>query len=418
MIRLVHADEVDRLVDILANAYPRSMPSQVQRDEAVSEIRQGQDTPGRPKYYGVYRDGELQGGMELYDFRMNLAGTIVDAGGIGSVAVDLVHKKEHIAKELLEGFLTHYRNKGVSMAILYAFRTDFYARMGFGQGPQMFQYRLRPEQFAKGPSKAHIVRLTGTADDKQQLKHYYQRQVECTHGLIERTDREIDALFSTPATLVFGYRDDGRLKGYMTGKFRPEHPDNGLSNNLHVDELFYESPEVLDEFFTFLHSQADQCRHIVVATHDPDFYHLFGDSRDNSDAATHGGAYTMSSAAATGLMYRVTDPAALFRDLANRDFGGASLCIRFVLDDTFIPANSRPFTVRFGQGRAEWLGDATEVDGTVHMGIGAFSSLVMGVVPFRKLATYGLAKISDASLAPALERIFEIGEPPVCVTHF
>ena len=55
--------------------------------------------------YGVFRDGKMVGIYRNFDFTMNVRGNLVPAGGLGMVAVDLTHKKEHIAKEIVESFL-------------------------------------------------------------------------------------------------------------------------------------------------------------------------------------------------------------------------------------------------------------------------------------------------------------------------
>ena len=47
-----------------------------------------------------------------------------------------------------------------------------------------------------------------------------------------------------------------------------------------------------------------------------------------------------------------------------------------------------------------------------------FSSLVMGVVDFRSLWTYGLATVSDTTKVGALYRLFHSREKPVMMEEF
>jgi len=51
-------------------------------------------------FYGYYNDkNELVGGMRIHDYQMYFNNRKkLRAGGIGLVAVDLLHKKEKIAK--------------------------------------------------------------------------------------------------------------------------------------------------------------------------------------------------------------------------------------------------------------------------------------------------------------------------------
>src|SRR6056297_2104074 len=52
--------------------------------------------------YGIFEANNLVGGMKLHDFEMNYFGQKFTAGGIGGIAVDLLHKKEKICKTLME----------------------------------------------------------------------------------------------------------------------------------------------------------------------------------------------------------------------------------------------------------------------------------------------------------------------------
>ena len=85
-------------------------------------------------FHGCYRNDQLIGMMRWHDLSMNVHGTQMLTGGIGMVAVDLLHKKEKVAKTMLEGFIGSYRERGVSLVSLYPFRVDFYKQMGFGVG--------------------------------------------------------------------------------------------------------------------------------------------------------------------------------------------------------------------------------------------------------------------------------------------
>ena len=418
MIRKIAPDDIETLVGVLADAYPGwGLAGREERQRLAESVQKVQNGPLERKYYGLFRDEGLIGAMRLFDFRMNLFGRLVDAGGVGLVAVDLLHKKEHAAKDLMTYFLQHYRRKKAPIALLYAFRTDFYQQMGFGQGPLMYQYKIPPERFPKGSSKSHIVRLHGDEADKQALKAYYRALVARTHGLIEKTDPEVDAMFSSPKNVVWAYRDGDEVRGYLWCSFQPESTDNALSNNIYATEFFYDSPPVLAEFCTLLNSQADQFRYVIINTQDRDFYHLFADSTNGADVTTHS-VYQEAGRVGNGLMYRVLDTRQLFEDLDHHVFGSESGSIRFVVHDSFLPENDNPVTVQFQSGRIISIRDDAEADVEVRLDVSHFSSLVMGVVPFKNLIAYGLAEVSDPNWTPALSRMFGAIEMPRCTTEF
>ncbi len=418
LIRVIKVTEIDELVNILVNAYPGAVRSSPQeRARLAEEILQVHKEPGSHKYYGAFQSGRMVGTMRLFDYQMNLRGQVTRVGGVGFVGVDLLHKKERVAYALIREFLTHYRARDVGMTLLYAFRTDFYHQMGFGHGPQIYEYKLPPSRFPKGTGKAHIVRLSDTDADKVQLLDYYQRRAGEIHGLIQRTAADITALLASSTKVVLGFREGKRLAGYMVAAFQPENPQNALSNNLHVSECLYDAPEVLAEFFAFLHTQHDQLRYVIWDTHDPDFYQLFGDARDDSDAVlAHG--YNQTNTAGMGLMYRVVNARKLFVDLRAHHFGAVSATIRFILEDPFLPDNAGPLTVRFTNGNAALLTEDAPCDFTVQIGVAPFSSLVMGVVPFTKLVNYGRAAISHREGITIVDQIFRVGQGPVCLTAF
>jgi predicted acetyltransferase len=116
-------------------------------------------------------------------------------------------------------------------------------------------------------------------------------------------------------------------------------------------------------------------------------------------------------------MYRVIDTAGLFETLAQRDFNGQSCRLKIAARDSFLPENDGAVVVHFEDGRAR-LVEGGKHEAEVRLDIAEFSSLVMGVVPFKRLYTYGLAEISDARYLPVVNRLFETDEPPVCMTRF
>ena len=167
------------------------------------------------RLYGAFREGRLLGGMQLHDYTMTFSssGSPVDrtvqvpVGGVGMVAVDLLHKKEHVAHDLITFFLDHYRTRGMPLGLLYPFRPDFYKQMGFGYGTKMSEYRVRPSNLPTYGSKDHLVDLG--PDDSELLLDYYNRYQARTHGMLRRTTFEIARKLSNLQNHLIGYRQDG-----------------------------------------------------------------------------------------------------------------------------------------------------------------------------------------------------------------
>ncbi len=94
--------------------------------------------------YGAYEDRKLLGGLRLFDFPGMLFSQKILYGGGGFLAVDLLHKKEKIARDLVLFTIRHFRKKKSPIAVLYPFRPDFYRKMGFGYGAKINEYSVRP----------------------------------------------------------------------------------------------------------------------------------------------------------------------------------------------------------------------------------------------------------------------------------
>ena len=412
-IRILSANDFDAFARIFADAYPGlKIISSEERQSFKQRVLKLHEEEPAVHFHGLFREGQLLGIMGLYDFSMNFLQARVPVGGIGQVAVALPHKKEHVAKEMMLYFLRYYRQRGVPLVALYPFRPDFYRQMGFGYGTKMNQYRLKPVALPRGPSKTHTRYLTD--GDRQTLADCYHRVASQTHGMMDKSEREVRRLFENPQHRLVGYEKDGKIQAYVV--FTWEHGDNFITNDMHVKEFVYETREALSELLTFLHTQADQVRHVYITTQDEDFHHLLLDPRNDSGRLIPD-VYHETNTQGVGLMYRVIDVRGMFDRLAERNFGGQSCTLKLKVDDRFLPENDGSTLLRFDVGRLQRL-DAGPHDVEARLDIAQFSSLLAGTASFRNLHGYGLADISDDAHLETVNRLFAVDQKPVCTTSF
>jgi predicted acetyltransferase len=413
-IRRLSGDEFLDFARISANAYPAfPIHTEEERQRMAGRFREQDADPARP-FYGLFEAETLLGGMILYDYTMNVHGAQVPVEGVGAVAVDLLHKKEHAARDLIRFFLDYSRDKGAALALLYPFRPDFYKQMGFGYGTKLNEYRVHPASLPKGPSKQHIAWLSQA--DTPLVLGCYQRCQARTHGLIQRSEADVARFFTAADRRVVGYKRDGQVLGYLVFTFRRHDQGNFLINDLHVDELLYETREALAALFTFLHSQADQIRFVVIRTQDEEFHHLLLDPRSDSEALLPS-VYHPSNVQGVGLMYRVIDLPGIFERLREHDFGGQNCRVKMTLNDSFYPANAGSLVVHFRDGRPSVSKeDAHDVE--MRLEVAEFSSLLLGLVRFRSLYLYHLADLSDPGYLETLNRLFHVPDKPICLTAF
>lgn len=406
--------QLARYVDITANAYPGIKIVTAEEKERTRQRTAAMAADPGVRLYGLFEEGEMLGVMRCHDFTMQLFETRALVGGLGGVAVDLLHKKEKVARDMVHFFLRDYRARGACLTALYPFRPDFYRQMGFGYGTKLTQYSITPDSLPRGAAKGNVRFLA--AADRPALLACYDRVMTRTHGLMAKQDSAVDGLFQSAAARIAGCWEDGELRGYLVFTFRPTRDDNFLAHDLLVRELIYETPAALAALLTFLHTQADQVARIQFQTQDESFYFLLRDPR-NGTGNILPSVWHESNVQGVGLMYRVIDVPRLFEVLGGHDFGGQSCRLRVELADSFLPENAGVYGVGVENGRFHPV-DAATADVSIALDVAEFSALVTGVVGFRQLVEYGLAAISDAQWLDVVHRLFHAAQPPRCLTSF
>ena len=414
-IRTITEEELDRFVTLSINAYPgMEIVNQSDRSRFRERLQQANENPNI-HLFALFEEEEMRGVMHLYDFTMKFLSTKTVVGGVGGVAVDLLHKKEKIAADMLRAYLRHYRDKGACLAALYPFRPDFYKRMGFGYGTKMNSYRFRPGSLPKGPTKHNVFFLTET--DREGVRACYDRYLNRSNGLMERFESFWDGVFADPAKQIAGVKKGNQISAYLINKFEKGAQNHFLSNNLFIYEMIYDTPDDLLELLTFLHSQADQIEQIIFNTQDDSFHYLLQDPRNDSGKFLPGVLYHESSIQGLGTMYRIIDIVQLFNTLRDHKFGtNSSFRLKIDLSDSFLPENGGEKVIQFSEGQARLIDDKN-YDVAVRMDVSEFSSMIIGAVGFLKLYEYGLTSISDATYVTEIDRLFAAPKP-ICLTSF
>ena len=412
-IREIREDELGELIRITVEAFPgMKVESQADRDRMRERLVKVMNEP-IVHFFGVFEGEDMVGVMRCYDFTMKLHQTRTLVGGLGGVAVDLRHKKEHVAADMVRFYLDYYGQKGAALTALYPFRPDFYHRMGFGYGVKMNRYNFRPDALPAAGVNARVDYLT--AADRDDLAACYDRFLARTNGLIELPPHVLDALFTDTSSRIVGYRENDVLRGYLVFRFEAAPGNNWLTNDILLRTLIYDDATALTALLGFLRKQADQAGRIIYETQDETFHYVLNDPRDGSGNLL-AGLWHQTNTQGLGIMYRVIDVARLLEALGDHDFGGVSLRLRLNLTDTFLPENAGSYVIEVANGRA-MLGDGA-ADVEVNMDIADFSSLVVGAVDFGRLHAYGRVTLSDARMANVVNRLFVAGDRPWCLTHF
>jgi len=395
------------MVQLVKNAYPRFASSI--NAEGMAERSKRPNV----KYYCVHSGNKQVGGFLLWDFEMNARKSMIKVGGIGSVAVDLCHKKEKVCREILRYFIDNLRGRDVNMAVLYPFNSAFYYKMGFGFGNLLQQFRLRPDDLPGGSSKSHIVILSES--DAAELAKFYNSQVAVTHGLMTKTADEFTAILKQPDNSVVAYVKDGAVHGYLVFRFEKGSDESFLVNDMVVSELLFDTPEAFAELMAFLKSQSDQVRYVIVNTQDEGFIYSVADPRNHMGRVLSS-VYQECCRTGLGLMYRICDVKGFFSDMANCRFGNLSMKLGLNVRDSFVPENNGALVLKSDNGLCTVSEGVSDV--TIDIGIAELSSMVMGCANLTQLVKYAKATISDERWLDPLSCAFSLEEKPVCYTTF
>jgi predicted acetyltransferase len=261
--------------------------------------------------YGLFRGGRLVGGMRLFDFSMKMLSAYIPVGGVGFIAVDLEHKREHVCKDLVEFYIDHYAKKKAPMLVLYPFRPDFYRRMGFGYGTKVNEYRINPSDLPFSGERARVS-LIGPKDFTA-LDDCYHRVVDRTHGMIKRTKTYMNYL-ARPGVRIAAFRKGKKIMGFMAFTLTPSDEKNWLVTEMRTLEFIFETREAMMGLLAFVNSQADQVKTLVLRLQDDDFHLVPRDPRNDSGRLINPVGHETNTSG-VGIMYRVIDTPGLFRAL-------------------------------------------------------------------------------------------------------
>ncbi len=406
-IRLLFKKDAAAWNEILAHAYPAfSSPDAFKNmEESIEKRKVG-------SFYGAWRGSELAGGMRIYPLSMNVRHKRITASGLGFVAVDMRHRKQRVAKDLVEFFLRDARGSGRNIAALYPFRVDFYKNMGFGYGTRLYRFSPRPNAFRPFDGAAGVE--FGDAErDFPALRDCYNRFIGATNGMCEMIEGTPERLAKRFRFAV--YRNGKKIEGFLFYGFVPVGDKLVYRNDMEVFYFIHETPAAFKALSAFLAAQADQIERIHLQSHTPDIALALSDPT-NGHAETFHSEQLESAVAASAMMYRIVDFERLIAGSDGMRFGTGELSVRFRVRDTFLPHNDGEWTVAFSDGKAQIV-KRKRADAEIALDVAELASLFTGAATLEDLYRMGLAEVSDPKRIPAIGAVIGT-ERPVCLTTF
>ena len=406
-IRLLFKKDAAQWDHILAHAYPAFTGSDALKwmEEIIEKRDEG-------VFYGAWRNEKLAGGMRIYPLSMNVRHKRIEADGLGFVAVDMLHRKQKVAKDLVTFFLENARESGKNMASLYPFRVDFYKKMGFGYGTGLYRLAPRPDAF-RYFTDAEKVEIGDKEKDFPEMIECYLRFIGKTNGMCEMLKGTFDRISKKYRFAV--YRNNNRIEGFMFYGFVPVGEKLVYRNNMEVFYFIHETPEAFKALSTFIAAQSDQVERIFLQSHTPDIALALSDPT-NGHSGTFHSEQLETTVTATAMMYRIIDFKRLIKESYGMQFGTGDISVRFKVRDSFMPRNNEETVVVFSDGKAQ-ISTKKHTDVEISLDISELASLFTGASTLRQLYGMGLIEMSNPEHMQALEAILET-ERPVCLTTF
>lgn len=222
---------------------------------------------GTAGLFDVYamKDGrEYLSSLYLLHMDMRLRNSIVQMGGIATLASNAFKRGQGAVKRLLKESLIQMKKEGVKVSVLYPFSVSFYRKYGWEQFDETVEHHLSPSVINKDlPSEAYQLHHSKDADEE--VIAYYKRFASQRYNFIQKEkihwDMELTSIGDTDITRqVVSMKKDNQVVGLLTLKYMTKKEGTTLV----IGNVCYDNRDVLNAIMKFIASLSLQCSRVVV----------------------------------------------------------------------------------------------------------------------------------------------------------
>lgn len=404
IIKQMDKSDYSAFAKISQAAYPGVKKVDKETHDKIVEHLEKYESAHDMTYIGAYIDDKLVGGMRFYTFEMNFHGETISASGIGSVAVDLLYKKRHVAQSLIQFASDHSMNLGIPLITLYPFKASFYHNFGYGYGVPVYNYRLAPSDFKDFKIRDGFSYLDDFSFDP--LEDCYNTYVQNNHGMMYKSTIDKYKIDSLKEGRILVYKENDVITGYMIFMQEGITKDNKLRQLIYVSEMVYNTPKALQAFSSFFHTQKDQVEYVMLHTFDERFYQFLCGIEYVPDPLHLPLISHKTNDTSLGMMYMALDPAELIEWVEDR------------VDENLI------FNIITPQhGSDEQMVESFEINPgnleklEIDFSLQSFTSWIMGAVSLDQLYFQGSISCVLPQQLKVLDRKFHL-DSPKCLNTF
>lgn len=400
----------------MQTAFPRWSCRERQARESKLELDLRQSRRGA--FWGC-RSAEnvLAASMLVSDFEMTMDAQRWPVCGVGAVAVDLLHRKEHLAKALIEKFLALCKQRGAMVALLYPFNIGFYRKMGFGLLTENYRFRFRPEKLLYSASGKCGLRCAQPKDKERVLAFYRAWAARYNGMLVHRVWDEL-RIFEGKNVVIHCDKSD-EIDGYCCWSARPTGPEGFYSSALTIHELVCGNAAALQAFSAMLASLADQFAYVELYTPFQSGHLLAADADSGENDAYRNGIQEYARYCG-GCMAKIVDLPAFYRAPIKIGQGlrMSPFTVRLEICDPFSQRAAEEVLLHWEDGCLSARGAEKKPDVTIRGDISDYTSFALGAEPLKTLCDFSRLHVDDPRYLPALQSVLGKTEKPICFTYF
>ncbi len=408
-IRFVKPEEVQQLARNVQTAFPSKTP-QALLDNMPGELVH----PDEGRYLGCFDDdGTMIGSLLMMDFEMNVRGKMMKMGAPAYVSTSFLHKKEHVAKNLLRVQMGVFAQTGTAVGALHPFNPAFYHKMGYGYCTEQMMYSPRPQYIRSYGDKSGLS--YAKPEDEEEILEFYRQYARKTHGATIHSFMDKHRIFDEPYVVVC--RRNGRITGYLTFDFVEVDHYTDMYHDLAVREIICEDMETMKQFLTFFASQTDQIERVRIYTYE-EYFHMLFTNPDSGENRAYDGAIQETGRKIMGFMFRILDLDEYFQQQNHCDKPvSREFTLELQVDDSFMESNNKMIQLHIKDKEVK-LVSGQRADVVLKTNIADLSSFVIGAIPLEAFLWTGRMECSDTSYAQDIQNAIGWSQKPKNYTYF
>lgn len=398
-VRAARTDEMEEFSQLLRYAFASSPPD-------------GPEAPPQtvlPEWTTcAFADGRMAVATAAYPFTMRFNGSPIGAAGITAVGAYPEFRRQGLLRQAMERGLVEQRERGQSVAILWASFAAIYQRFGYGLASTVRRYRFDPRlvPMREEPPLTGTVGLVPKDEALEWIKPIYVAYSAPRNLMLHRAPvywqaALLNEVRGQPPYVAVYRNGAGEARGYAIYRTRGEETrEPGPGQVLDVRDFVALDVETYRSLWAYLRRH-DLVRWVSLAAGPDDpAPDLLLEPRE------------LRCTISDGLWLRVVD---VERALSQRPYGARGSLV-FEIRDELCPWNAGTFAFETDGSSTEVKRSERRAD--LSMPVRTLASLVSGHASGSQLARAGLLDASDAAALELTDRIFATAYPPFCPDGF